>query len=53
VGQGWRGLRHFLALQAIHFLQASVERQHRRTRMQLLESDLDRRNALGFTGISE
>lgn len=53
VGNGWRGVRHVLAMLVIRFLQNSVERQHRRTRMQLLESDLDRRNALGFTGISE
>jgi preprotein translocase subunit SecA len=53
VGQGLRGVRHGLAMLGLKFLQHSVERQHRRTRMQLLESDLDRRNALGFTGISE
>lgn len=53
VGHGWRGPRHGLAMLAIKWLQNSVERQHRRTRMHLLESDLDRRNALGFTGISE
>jgi len=53
VGNGLRGLRHALAMLCLKWLQASVERQHRRTRMQLLESDLDRRNALGFTGISE
>jgi preprotein translocase subunit SecA len=53
VGRSWRGLRHGLAMLVVKRLQASVERQHRRTRMHLLESDLDRRNAMGFTGISE
>lgn len=53
VGNGWRVVRHGLAMLVLKWLQGSVERQHRRTRMHLLESDLDRRNAMGFTGISE
>jgi preprotein translocase subunit SecA len=52
-GDGPRALRHALALGLLRGLQWAAERQHRRTRMQLLESDLERRDALGFSGVSE
>ena len=52
-GDGPRALRHVLALGLLRALQWAVERQHRRTRIQLLESDLERRDALGFSGVPE
>jgi preprotein translocase subunit SecA len=52
-GNGWRGPRHWLALGLLRLVQWRIERRHRRMRINLLIADLDRRDALGFTGISE
>lgn len=50
---GLRGPRHLLAYGLLRLVQWGVERRHRRMRINLLIADLDRRDALGFTGISE
>jgi hypothetical protein len=52
-GDGLRGPRHWLACGLLRLVQWSIERRHRRMRINLLIADLDRRDALGFTGISE
>jgi preprotein translocase subunit SecA len=52
-GDGWRGPRHWLALGVLRLVQWRIERRHRRMRINLLIADLDRRDALGFTGVSE
>jgi preprotein translocase subunit SecA len=52
-GDGLRGPRHWLACGLLRLVQWGIERRHRRMRINLLIADLDRRDALGFTGISE